>query len=55
MRPVLLRPAFFGSGSRRLFSGVVQVISAKSEIVCQRLPALVGLRCFTAITYPFHI
>lgn len=54
MRPLLLRPAFLGRGSRRDFSGLVQVISEKSEIVCQRLPAEVGLRCFTAITIPFN-
>ena len=49
-----LKPAFLGRGSRRDFSGLVQVISEKSEIVCQRLPAEVGLRCFTAITIPFN-
>ena len=49
MRPLLLRPAFLGRGSRRDFSGVVQVISAKSETVWKRLPALVGLRCLTAV------
>ena len=49
MRPLLLRPAFLGRGSRSDFSGVVQVISEKSETVWKRLPALVGLRCLTAI------
>ncbi len=54
MRPLLLRPAFLGRGSRSDFSGVVQVISEKSETVWKRLPALVGLRCLTAIeTFPF--
>ena len=49
MRPLLLRPALLGRGSRRDFSGLSAVISAKSETVWKRLPALVGLRCLTAI------
>src|SRR3954454_9829839 len=43
LRPLALRPPDFLSPSTRVFSGVVFVISAKSEYVTKRRPGLVGL------------
>ncbi len=43
MRPLLLRPPFFVTGSSRLFSGVVFVISSNVETDMKRRPGLVGL------------
>src|SRR5690349_2838485 len=47
--PPLLRPPVFGFGPTSDFSGVVLVISEKSETVWNRRPALVGLRLRSAI------
>src|SRR5438309_9482176 len=44
LRPCALRPPVECLGARSDFSGFVRVISAKSETVWNRLPALVGLR-----------
>ena len=52
---MLLRPAFLGSGASSDFSGFVQVISAKSETVWKRRPALVGLYCLIPIKQPFFL
>src|SRR3954469_17530140 len=43
IRPLLLRPPFFVTGSSRLFSGFDFVISANAGTVMKRRPALVGL------------
>ena len=43
MRPLLLRPPLFFSGSVRLFSGSVFVISSKVETDMKRRPGEVGL------------
>jgi hypothetical protein len=43
MRPFTFRPPLFFSGSVRLFSGSVFVISSKDETDMNRLPGLVGL------------
>src|SRR4051794_11705150 len=53
LRPWLFRPPVALFGARRDFSGVVLVISAKSETVWNRRPGLVGLRLRSAIVpYP---
>src|SRR5438874_8351914 len=44
LRPYALRPPVLGFGASRLFSGLVLVISEKSETVWNRRPGLVGLR-----------
>src|SRR4051794_24086299 len=49
LRPWLLRPPVRLLGARRDFSGVVLVISEKSETVWNRRPGLVGLRLRMAI------
>ncbi len=49
IRPVLLRPPFFDTGSSRLFSGSCFVTSAKSDTVRNRLPGLVGFSFFNGI------
>ncbi len=41
--PLLFRPPLLRSGSSRLFSGVVLVISAKSETDRNRVPGVTGL------------
>ena len=43
MRPLLLRPPFFVTGSSRLFSGFVFVISSNVETDMKRRPGEVGL------------
>src|SRR4051812_43941074 len=43
LRPLALRPPDFLRPSTSVFSGVVFVISAKSEYVTKRRPGLVGL------------
>src|SRR3954452_16828646 len=43
MRPVLLRPPFFGSGTTSDFSGSLRVTSAKSATLAPRRPGVVGL------------
>src|SRR5690606_18787146 len=43
-RPCALRPPDFGFGARSDFSGLLLVISEKSETVWKRRPGLVGLR-----------
>src|SRR5512134_3335838 len=43
MRPLLLRPPVFFTGSTRLFSGSLFVTSENSETVMKRRPGLVGL------------
>ena len=43
MRPWLLRPPFFVTGSVRLFSGSDFVTSSNVETVMKRRPGLVGL------------
>ena len=49
MRPLLFRPPFRFSGSSRLFSGSVFVISSKPWTVRKRFPGLVGLSFLRAI------
>ena len=49
IRPLLLRPPFFFSGSVRLRSGVVFVTSSKVETDMKRRPGLVGLYFFSAM------
>ena len=49
MRPYLLRPPLFFSGSSRLFSGSVFVISSKVETDMNRRPGEVGLYLRTGI------
>src|ERR1041385_4426133 len=48
--PWLLRPAWLGSFSRRLFSGSVAVISSKLAVAMKRRPGLVGLYFLTGIS-----
>ena len=43
MRPLLLRPPFFGTGVVRLFSGSVFVISSNVDTDMKRRPGEVGL------------
>src|SRR4051794_1985431 len=50
MRPFTLRPPLFFSGSTRLFSGSVFVISSKVETDMKRRPGLVGLYLRTGIS-----
>src|ERR1700730_2878198 len=50
MRPWLLRPALFLSGSRRLFSGSFAVISSKPGVAMKRRPGLVALYFLTGMT-----
>src|SRR3954471_14014978 len=50
MRPFTLRPPLFFSGSTRLFSGSVFVISSKVETDMKRRPGLGGLYLRTGIS-----
>src|SRR6476619_5725275 len=50
--PSELRPPVPARGASRLFSGVSLVISAKSETLWKRRPALVGLRVRMAMARP---
>src|SRR3954466_1009235 len=43
MRPVLLRPPFFGRGTTSDFSGSLRVTSEKSATLAPRRPGVVGL------------
>src|SRR5919206_3204522 len=52
MRPLLLRPAFFLSGSVSDRSGRVLVISSKVDTDMPRRPGEVGLYVLTGITRP---
>ena len=52
LRPWLLRPPVGGLGASSDFSGRSRVISAKSETVWNRRPALVGLRERSAMRCP---
>jgi hypothetical protein len=49
IRPWLLRPPCFFSGSVRLFSGLVFVTSSNVETLMKRRPGLVGLYFFSAM------
>ena len=49
MRPWTFRPAFFVSGSVRLFSGSDFVTSSKVETDMNRRPGLVGLYFLTGM------
>src|SRR5215471_4848846 len=49
MRPLLLRPAVFFSGSVSAFSGLVLVISSKVDTDMPRRPGEVGLYVLTGI------
>ena len=48
---IVVAASLLGQGANRDFSGVVLVISAKSETVWKRRPGLVGLNCFTPIFF----
>src|SRR5947208_5158193 len=50
MRPLLLRPPFFVTGSTRFFSGFDFVTSSKVETVMKRRPGEVGLYFRSAIS-----
>jgi len=49
MRPKLLRPPVLGSGSSSDFSGLLRVISAKSDTVRNRWVGVTGLSFLMAI------
>ncbi|CAB4676781.1 unannotated protein [freshwater metagenome] len=55
MRPLLLRPPFFGNGRTSDFSGVERVISTKSATDEPRRPGVVGLYLRIPMSVPLVI